>query len=192
MSSRRSRTAAPAPESAGVKAASILNASSLPSRRTLNLLGFLACVALLGYAIYVQGVLHVDPCPLCIFQRVGIAACALVFLVAWVHNPAAAWGARLYAVLIMLAALATIGVAARHVWIQHLPEDAVPSCGAGLGFMLQEFPVAEVVRKVLTGSGECHQVNWVFLGLSMPTWVLLAAAGLGTLGAVANLGARRR
>ncbi|HVO07402.1 MAG TPA: disulfide bond formation protein B [Burkholderiaceae bacterium] len=175
-----------------MNAAPIPNAASLPSRRTLNLLGFLACAGLLAYAVYVQGVLRIDPCPLCIFQRIGIAACGLVFLLAWAHNPASAWGARCYATLVMLAALVTIGIAARHVWIQHLPEDAVPSCGAGLGFMLQEFPVAEVIRKVLTGSGECHQVNWEFLGLAMPTWVLLAAAGLGTLGAVANLVARRR
>ena len=171
--------------------ASVVNASSTPSRRTLNLLGFLICVGLLGYAIYVQGVLRIDPCPLCIFQRIGIAACGLVFFIAWVHNPPS-WGARVYAVLVVLAALVTIGIAARHVWIQHLPEDAVPSCGAGLGFMLEEFPVAEVIRKVLTGSGECHQVNWTFLGLAMPTWVLLAAAALGTLGAFANLVARRR
>ncbi len=161
------------------------------TRRNLNLLGFLACVALLAYAIYAQGVLRVDPCPLCIFQRVGVAVCGLLFLLAWAHNPAS-WGARIHAVLIMLAALVTMGVAARHVWIQHLPDDAVPACGAGLGFLLQEFPLADVIRKVLTGSGECHQVNWVFLGLSMPVWVLLAAAGLGTLGGWANLFARRQ
>ena len=161
------------------------------TRRNLNLLGFLGCVGLLAYAIYVQGVLKVEPCPLCIFQRVGVAACGLVFLLAWLHNPPA-WGARVYAALVMLAALLTMAVAARHIWIQHLPDDAVPACGAGLGFLLQEFPVADVIRKVLTGSGECHQVNWVFLGLSMPTWVLLAAAALGTLGGWANLGARRR
>ena len=163
----------------------------MTSRRNLNLLGFLVCVGLLAFALYVQGVLRVEPCPLCIFQRIGIAACAVFFLLAWVHNPTS-WGARVYALLIVLAALATMAVAARHVWIQHLPEDAVPSCGAGLSFLLEEFPVADVIRKVLTGSGECHQVNWVFLGLSMPTWVLLAAAALGTLGAWANLGAKRR
>ncbi|MDE2219282.1 MAG: disulfide bond formation protein B [Gammaproteobacteria bacterium] len=161
------------------------------TRRNLNLLGFLACVGLLGFAIYVQGVLKVEPCPLCIFQRVGVAACGVLFLLAWVHDPAS-WGARVYAALIMPAALATIGVAARHVWIQHLPDDAVPACGAGLGFLLQEFPLADVIRKVLTGSGECHQVNWVFLGLSMPAWVVLAGTGLGALGGWANLAARRR
>jgi protein dithiol:quinone oxidoreductase len=161
------------------------------TRRTLNLFGFLACAGLLAFAVYVQGVLGVEPCPLCIFQRIGVAACGLVFLLAWLHHPRA-WGARVYAALIMLAALATAAVAARHVWIQHLPDGAVPSCGAGLGFLLQEFPLTDVIRKVLTGSGECHQVNWVFLGLSMPTWVLLAAVALGSLGGWANLPARPR
>jgi len=155
------------------------------SRRQLNLLGFLGCAGLLAYALYVQGVLRVDPCPLCIFQRVGIAAIGLVFLVAGVHAPAGR-GARVYGALLALAALATMAVAARHVWIQHLPEDAVPACGAGLQFLFEEFPVGQVIRKVLSGSGECHQVNWTFLSLAMPTWVLLVAGALGALGIYAN------
>ncbi len=161
------------------------------SRRALNLAGFLCCAALLGYALYVQRVLGVDPCPLCIFQRIGIAALGVIFLVAGLHAPQG-WGARVYGVLLALATLVTMSVAARHVWIQHLPEDQVPACGAGLKFLLEEFPLADVVRKVLTGSGECHQVNWTFLTLSMPSWVLLAAAGLGAFGLFANFGARRR
>ena len=161
----------------------------LLSRRGLNVCGLLCCAGLLGYAWYAQGVLRVDPCPLCIFQRIGVAAMGLVFLVAGLHAPQG-WAARVYGVLLALTALLTMGVAARHVWIQHLPEDAVPACGAGLNFLLQEFPLGEVIRKVLTGSGECHQVNWTFLSLAMPTWVLLAAAGLGTLGVYANFAAR--
>jgi len=161
------------------------------TRRNLNLLGWLCCAGLLGYAWYAQHALRVDPCPLCIFQRIGVAACGLVFLLAWIHAPKG-WGSRAYGVLIAIAAATTMAIAARHVWIQHLPEDQVPSCGAGLNFLLQEFPLGEVIRKVLTGSGECHQVNWVFLGLSMPTWVLLAAAALGALGIYANFGRDRR
>ena len=155
------------------------------SRRQLNLLGFLCCAGLLAYALYAQGTLRIEPCPLCIFQRVGIAALGVVFLVAGVHAPPGR-AARAYGLLLALAALATMGVAARHVWIQHLPEDAVPACGAGLKFLLEEFPLAEVVRKVLSGSGECHRVNWSFLSLAMPTWVLLVAGGLGALGLYAN------
>jgi disulfide bond formation protein DsbB len=154
-------------------------------RRALNALGAFACLALLGYAWYAQDVLRLEPCPLCIFQRVGIAFIGVWFLAAALHSPRG-WGARLYGVLTVLGALATMAVAARHVWIQHLPPGAVPSCGATLDYMLDVSPLTDVIRKVLTGSGECAKVTWTFLSLSMPTWVLLAAAGLGAWGGYAN------
>jgi protein dithiol:quinone oxidoreductase len=154
-------------------------------RRRLNLLGVAVCLALLGYAWYAQAVLHLEPCPLCIFQRVGVAAAALLFLLAALHNPRR-WGAPVYGVLLVLAALATIGVAGRHLWIQHLPEGSVPACGATLSYMLEVFPLSDVIRKVLSGSGECARITWSLFGVSMPGWVLLAAAALGALGAYAN------
>ncbi len=161
------------------------------SRRVLNLIGFACCAVLLGYAWYVQGVLRVEPCPLCIFQRVGVAVMGMLFLVAWMHAPRT-WGARIYSALLALAALITMAVAGRHVWVQHLPEGAVPACGAGLKFLLEEFPVAQVVRKVLSGSGECHQVNWTFLSLAMPSWVLLVSGALGLFALYANFSKRPR
>jgi disulfide bond formation protein DsbB len=157
-------------------------------RRTLNVLGVIICAALLGYAWYAQSVLNLEPCPLCIFQRVGIAAVGVLFLIAAAHNPR--WGAPVYGALIVLAALITIGVAGRHVWIQHQPEGSVAACGATLNYMLDVFPLTDVIRKVLTGSGECAKVTWRFLGLSMPAWVLIASAGLGLLGFKANFGRR--
>jgi disulfide bond formation protein DsbB len=156
------------------------------SRRLANLLGLLACLALLGYALYEQFVDHLQPCPLCQFQRLGVAAMGLVFLVAALHGPGRL-GARVYALLLGLSTLFTMGVALRHIYIQHLPADAVPACGASLDYMLKVFPLADVVRKVLTGSGECAKVTWTFLWLSMPTWVLLCAAALGTLGIWKNV-----
>ena len=156
------------------------------SRRTGYLLGLLACVALLAYALYAQFVLKLEPCPLCIFQRIGIAALGLVFLGAALHNPAGA-GRAVYAVLIGLAALATAGVAARHVYVQHLPPGSLPSCGAPLAVLLKFTPVWELIRKVLTGSGECSEVSWRFLGLGMPAWVLIWALVLGAFGVGANL-----
>jgi disulfide bond formation protein DsbB len=87
----------------------------------------------------------------------------------------------------MLAALATIGVALRHLYIQSLPPDAVPACGASLDFMLKVFSLSEVLMKVLTGSGECAKITWEFLGLAMPAWVLISALVLGAWGLWANL-----
>jgi disulfide bond formation protein DsbB len=160
------------------------------TRRLANLLGLLACLGLLGYAWYAQAVLHLEPCPLCIFQRVGIAAIAVVFLAAALHAPRGR-GAIVYGSLILLAAAATVGVALRHIWIQHLPEGSVPVCGATLSYLLEVFPLVDVIRKVLSGSGECARVTWTFLGASMPEWVLLAAVALAGLGAWANLMPRR-
>jgi protein dithiol:quinone oxidoreductase len=157
--------------------------------RKANALGFLACVALLGYAYYAQFVMHLEPCPLCIFQRLGLFAVGVVFALAALQDPAG-WGRRVYAALIALAALATAGVAARHLYIQSLPPGSVPACGASLDFMLKVFPLTDVLVKVLTGSGECAKITWRFLGLSMPGWVLIAALALGAWGLWANL--RRR
>lgn len=156
-----------------------------PGRRAINFLGFLICAGLIAYAVYAQFYLGLDPCPLCIFQRIGIVTLGVVFLIATLHNPRG-WAARAYATLIVIAALATIAVAARQVYLQHLPPGAVPSCGAPLSMMLKFMPLTTVIRKVLTGSGECGIVNWTFLGLAMPAWVLIWAGFLGAIGLAAN------
>ncbi len=157
--------------------------------RQANALGFAACAAMLAYAFYAQFVLHLEPCPLCIFQRIGIFAVGVVFGLAALQDPVG-WGRRVYAALIGVAALATLGVAARHLYIQSLPPGSVPACGASLDFMLKVFPLTDVLVKVLTGSGECAKITWRLLGLSMPGWVLIAALALGAWGLWANL--RRR
>ena len=151
-----------------------------------NLLGFAACAGLLAYAYYAQMVLHLEPCPLCIFQRVGVFALGIVFLIAAAHDPVG-WGRRVYTLLLGVAALSTIGVAVRHLYIQSLPEGSIPACGASLDFMLKVFSLSEVLVKVLTGSGECAKVTWSFLGLAMPAWVLIAALALGIYGLWVNL-----
>lgn len=155
-------------------------------RRWFNLGAFVVCALLLGYAYYAQFHLGVEPCPLCIFQRIALIALAAVFALAGAHNPGRR-GARIYAVLIAAVALTGIGIAARHVWLQSLPPDQVPACGPDLDYMLELLPLTEVVRRVFTGSGECAEIDWTFLGLAMPAWVLLWFAVLGVLGALRNL-----
>jgi disulfide bond formation protein DsbB len=154
--------------------------------RTANGLGFLACAALLAYAYYAQYVMHLEPCPLCIFQRVGIFALGVIFAVAALHDPVG-WGRRTYAGLLLLAALVTSGVAVRQLYIQSQPPGTIAACGASLDFMLKVFPLTDVLVKVLTGSGECAKVTWRFLGLAMPAWVLIAAVALAAHGLWANL-----
>ncbi|QSX79876.1 disulfide bond formation protein B [Agrilutibacter solisilvae] len=138
-------------------------------------LGLATCAALLGFAFYTQfrDVNPLDPCNLCILQRVAFAATALAFLLGALHAPGGAAGRRVYAGLALLASAVGAAIAARHVWITTLPEDARPSCGAPLEFMVQASGYLDAVRKVLTGSGECGKVDWTFLGLSMPAWSLV-------------------
>ncbi len=162
----------------------------LPSRRMLNALGVLICAGGLGFSYYVQHYLGFEPCPLCIFQRLALLAVGLVFLVVTLHGPRD-WGAKLYGVLVGLAAGVGAGIAARHVWLQHLPPEEAPRCGPGLEYMLQTFPLSETLREVLTGSGECAQVDWTLLGFSMPEWTLLLFFGLGLLGVIGNWRLRR-
>jgi disulfide bond formation protein DsbB len=155
-------------------------------RRLTNILGFAVCAGLMAYALHAQYDLGLEPCPLCIFQRIGVVLLGLTFLAAALHHPRGR-ARYLYGALIALWALLTIGVAARQLYVQSLPPGTLPSCGAPLAMMLRFMPVTEVVRRVLSGSGECGEVNWRFLGLAMPAWVLIWALLLGGVGAFANL-----
>ena len=160
---------------------------TIPSKRILNLLGFLSCVGMMAYALYAQYQLYLDPCPLCILQRIAVIGMGINFLLLAVHNPRPGWVRRIYLGLFGLSAFGGIIVAGRHVWLQHLPPDKVPSCGPGLGYMLDTFPLADALKMVFTGSGECASIDWSFLGLSMPMWVLIAIGFLGIAGFWNNL-----
>ena len=159
-------------------------------RRTGNLAGFLMCLCLISYALYAQYGLGLEPCPLCILQRVAVITAGVLFLLAMLHDPGDR-GARAYGVLIDLAALAGIAVAARQIWIIAQPPGSVAECGASLDYMMAVLPWHEVLAKVLTGSGECSKVDWTFLGLNMPTWVLMSLVVVGTWGLAVNWAGRR-
>ena len=142
------------------------------SHRNIYLIGFLGCTALIAIALYFQYVMGLEPCPLCIVQRVFFVVTGLICLVAFLHNPKA-WGNKVYGILGAISALAGAAVAARHVWLQNLPPELVPECGPGLDYMLRVFPLGQVVEMVFTGSGECAEVAWRFLGLTIPGWTLV-------------------
>ncbi len=147
-------------------------------RRWLYLLGALMVAAMFGAALYLQHVLRQDPCPLCMVQRVIFIVIGVLFAVAALHN-AKALGAKIYSVFIALFALSGLGVASRHIWIQHLPKDEVPACGPGLDYMLKNFPMSEVWQELMHGSGECAAKGWTFLTLGIPEWSLIWYVLLG-------------
>jgi disulfide bond formation protein DsbB len=144
----------------------------LPPRRPAYLLGFVVCAGLMGWALWLQYGLDLEPCPLCVFQRIAVIAAGIVFLVAAIHNPGRA-GATVYALLTLLISGIGAALAAWHVWIQAQPKGAVASCGMGLNYMLQTLPLTEVIGRVLKGSGECAEQGWLFMGLAIPSWTFV-------------------
>jgi disulfide bond formation protein DsbB len=141
---------------------------------------------MMAFALFSQYVLLLDPCPLCIFQRLAVIMLGLVLLVAALHDPGRS-GARIYAVLVGIVAAGGAAIAGWHVWLQHLPPAEVPSCGPGFGYIVDNFPLSEALSLIFTGSGECAEVVWSFLGLSMPTWVVISLLGLGIAAVWNNL-----
>lgn len=137
---------------------------------------FVGCVALLGIAFYLEKIQGLEPCPLCMFQRVAFALFAVIALIAALHNPQGFF-ARIYALLAACAAGLGLALAGRHVWLQSLPADQVPECGPGLEYLVSAFPFSQVIETVLAGSGECAEVDLVF-GVSIAIWTLLIFAGL--------------
>lgn len=147
------------------------------SFRQLCVLGFLGCAGAMAFALYLEHFRHLEPCAMCIFQRVAMIATAFVFLAGAIHGPQAG-GRRAYAIGAGITALVGVGMAARHVWLQSLPPDQVPDCGPTLDYMMELLPFDQVVQLVLKGDGECAKINASWLGVSLPAWTLLTFIGI--------------
>jgi len=145
---------------------------TLSSRTVFIGLVALAITSMVFARGYLQGYLGLEACPLCMTQRVFVVLWGLIALAGAIHNPSG-WGRRVYAGLCGLAAGVGGAVAARHVWIQHLPADQVPACGPSLEYMLDNFPFSEALKLVLMGDGNCAETVWTFLGLSIPEQTLV-------------------
>lgn len=158
-----------------------MNLSTVYSRRLMWLACLLSVVGLMSYAIYAEKVLYLDPCPLCITQRlfyIGIGVFALTGLVLI----RSLWGQRLSAFLLCACAVGGIATAGRQVWLQHLPPELVPECGLGLQYWLENEPVLKTLSLLFKGDGNCAEVHWRFIGLSMGEWSLIWFIGLLAVG----------
>jgi len=145
--------------------------------RTWFFLGFIACFSMLAVGAYFQFIDELEPCPLCISQRIAILITGISFLVAALHNPSQK-GIKIYAILGAIFALAGSAVSARHVWLQNLPPEEVPECSPGLSYIFENFPLTDTLKLMINGTGECADVLWTFLGLSIPGWTFVAFIGL--------------
>ncbi|MBO6557642.1 MAG: disulfide bond formation protein B [Pseudomonadales bacterium] len=152
-----------------------------PNPRSLYWLIAFGTVFLMSVALYMEHAMHLEPCPLCIFQRIAVIIAGLIALVAAIHNPGTL-GVRIYGGMVVASCIAGAGLSARQLHLQSLPEDQVPACGPGLDYLMDVFPMQDVIRMVLEGDGSCAEVVWTFLGLSIPGWTLLGFIGLIILG----------
>ncbi|MFY0639657.1 MAG: disulfide bond formation protein B [Bermanella sp.] len=150
------------------------------SNRMISLAVFVACAALLAGAYYFEYILYMDPCPLCIMQRIAVLLVGIAGLLGFLlaRNQIAQLASGVF---MLLSAVLGMGVAGRHVWIQSLPADQVPTCGPSLEYMVDTLPWAEVLTVMLRGNGNCADSHWAFLGLSMPQWVLVWFVGFAVV-----------
>ena len=147
------------------------------STRVLCSLIALATAPAMGFAFYLQYVEYMEPCPLCMTQRIFVVLAGVIALVAAIHNPTEK-GYKVYAGAGVLTAITGGAFSARHVWLQMLPPEQVPACGPSLSYMLETLPIGDTLRIMLTGDGNCAEELWSFLGLTIPGWTLVIFAGL--------------
>ncbi len=160
--------------------------------RILNLSIVGIVIASMLFALYyLEAILLLEPCPLCMVDRGILVAIAIVCFVAFVHNANGImrW---VYTSVATLLGLLGVGVAARHIWLQGLPPDQVPECGPDLSYMLDVFPLGDVIKRIFTGSGQCAEVSWTFLGMTIPQQTLLLFIGLIILVIVAHMQSGKR
>jgi len=153
------------------------------SGRVGYVLGFLAGFGLVGFGLYIQVRDNLEPCPLCVSQRIAFLALGLAFLIAAVHNPAGLWR-KIHGALQFVIAATGAGIAMRHIWIQSHPDQVMAECGAGFDYIFEQFPFRRAVELVFKGTGECSNIDWTLLGFTIPQLSLVAFTGLAAYAVV--------
>jgi disulfide bond formation protein DsbB len=138
---------------------------------------FAICIGLLIFGLYLEHVQGLEACPLCIFQRIAYTAIIFIALIGAIHNPRNLLQ-NIYKLLMVISAITGAAIAGRQIWLQHLPPELVPECGPGLDYMFNVFPFGEALKMIFTGSGECAEVKWRFIGLSIAEWSLIMFIGI--------------
>ncbi|MEQ8486459.1 MAG: disulfide bond formation protein B [Pseudomonadales bacterium] len=135
------------------------------------------CGVLLFGALIMEHVFSLVPCPLCLMQRIWFFAAGLFAFAGLMHDPR--WG--IYPLLSLLSSLTGGGFAIRQLYLQRLPADQVPACGPDINYMIDAFPLGEVLAAMTRGTGDCAAVSWSFLGISLPGWALLGFVAIAIL-----------
>lgn len=145
---------------------------AIPSLRLSALLIVLFTLFLMATGFYMEHGMGLKPCLLCMTQRICISLAGILAFVALLHNPTG-WGWRFYSILISLTAIVGAALAGRQIWLQGLPKDQVPACAPPLDYMLEAFPLTQTIQMMLQGDGDCAEVAWQFLGMSIPQWTII-------------------
>jgi len=144
-------------------------------RRVLALVS-LACVALLAFGLYLQHVVGLEPCPMCIVQRYALV---LVAVVAGITAVAKSRGLLIAGsgLLVLLSGFGAF-VAARQSFLQWYPPE-IASCGRDFYGMIETFPLKRAIPMIFKGSGDCTKIDWTFLGLSIANWSFVCFVAIG-------------
>lgn len=152
------------------------------SFRGLNALGAGLCVFSLLFAwLFLERALGLEPCPLCMFDRVVIGVAAVLFALGALVNPARAWVRRVHAGVTGAVLLGGVAIGVRHVWLQQLPAEDVPACGPSFDYMFDVFPFFEALAMIFQGSGSCAEVDAHFLGVTLAQWTLVLFVALALI-----------
>lgn len=157
------------------------------SQRGCNLIAATGCFVLIAVAyFYMEKYLFLNPCPLCYAQRIVIGFLGFVFLLAALL-PGPRWMQMMYGVFLFLIAAGGAALSMRHLYLQNQPKGFTANCGKDFYALVESTPFAETVQTMLLGSGECGDVQWVWLGLSIPGWTLIAFIGFAVWGLFHNV-----
>ena len=141
------------------------------------LLGFVGSFGLVALALWIQTRYQLNPCPLCISQRMVFMGLGLLFLIT-AFVKANTLLSKFFTLLLVLTALGVASVAIRHWWLQAHRDSIIADCGVGFDYMFENFPLQKALTLVFRGTGDCAAIDWTFLGLSLPQMSLLAYLGL--------------
>jgi protein dithiol:quinone oxidoreductase len=136
-------------------------------------LGFLACFGIVALALAIQVHYKLEPCPLCISQRIIFMSLGLLFLV-HAFLPAKSWISNGFTVIEVLTALGGVGVAIRHWWLQAHKDEVFADCGVGFDYMFENFPLKKALTLVFRGTGDCAAIDWTLFGLTLPQLGLIS------------------
>ena len=151
---------------------------NLLSGRSGYLIGFAGCIGTVILALVIQTQYKLEPCPLCITQRMFFMGLGVLFLIG-AFVKLASLMQKIFTLLQVVTALGGAGWAIRHWYLQAHKGEIIADCGVGFDYMFENFPLKKMFTLIFKGTGDCAAIDWTFLGLTLPQLALITFAGFG-------------